>query len=54
MHIVVIDEDGEITGVPGTILETYEGLSKLSDAKADEVQTTIVMFSTISPNTFTT
>jgi len=33
MHIVVIDEDGEISGVPGTILETYEGVSKLSDAK---------------------
>ena len=33
MHIVVIDEDGEITGTPGEILETFEGVSKLSDAK---------------------
>ena len=33
LHIVVIDEDGAITGAPGTVLETYEGLSKLSDAK---------------------
>ena len=33
MHIVVIDEDGAITGTPNTVLETFEGLSKLSDAK---------------------
>ena len=33
MHIVVIDEDGAITGAPNTVLETFEGLSKLSDAK---------------------
>lgn len=33
IHIVVIDEDGLISGVPGTVLETYEALSKASDAK---------------------
>ena len=35
LHIVVIDEDGDISGVPGTILEKYEDLSKASDAKDD-------------------
>jgi len=33
MHIVVIDQDGIISGTPGTVLETYEGVSKLTDAK---------------------
>ena len=33
LHIAVIDEDGEITGTQGTILETFEGLSQASDAK---------------------
>lgn len=33
MHIAVVDEDGLITGTPGTVLETYEFLSKASDAK---------------------
>lgn len=34
MHIIVIDEDGDITGVPGSIIERYEGLSKAGDARA--------------------
>ena len=33
LHIVVIDEDGGISGTAGTILETFEGLSQASDAK---------------------
>ncbi len=33
MHIVVLDEDGEISGVPGTVLEKYEAVSKAADAK---------------------
>jgi len=33
MHIVVLDEDGGITGTAGTILETFEGVSQASDAK---------------------
>ena len=33
LHIVVIDEDGDITGTPGEILETYDSVSKASDAK---------------------
>ena len=34
LHIVVVDEDGGITGTAGTILETHEGLSQASDAKS--------------------
>jgi hypothetical protein len=33
LHIVVLDEDGGITGTAGTILETFEGLSQASDGK---------------------
>ncbi len=33
LHIVVVDEDGGISGTAGTILETFEGLSQASDAK---------------------
>ncbi len=33
LHIVVVDEDGGITGTAGTILERHEGLSQASDAK---------------------
>ena len=36
MHIVVIDEDGVITGTAGTILETFEGVSQASDAKTPQ------------------
>ena len=35
LHIVVIDEDGLISGTPGTILEKFENVSKASDAKDD-------------------
>jgi len=33
MHIVVTDEDGKFTGVPGTVLEVYRELSRATDAK---------------------
>jgi hypothetical protein len=33
MHIVVVDEDGLWTGVAGTVLERYTGVSKAVDAK---------------------
>lgn len=33
VHVVVADEDGEITGNPGTILEVWQGLSRATDAK---------------------
>lgn len=33
LHIIVIDEEGLFSGVPGTILEKFAGVSKASDAK---------------------
>ena len=33
LHIVISDEDGDITGVKDNILEVWEGLSRASDAK---------------------
>lgn len=36
IHVAVVDEDGAITGVAGTILELHEGLSKGSDAKSTD------------------
>lgn len=33
VHVVVIDEDGAISGTPGTVLETFAFLSQGSDAK---------------------
>jgi len=36
LHVVVADEDGRITGVPGTILEVYKGLSRATDAKTND------------------
>lgn len=32
VHILVLDVDGHITGIPYTVLEKFEGLSKASDA----------------------
>ena len=32
IHVVVVDEDGGITGVPGQIIETFSKLSKAADA----------------------
>ena len=39
IHVVVVDEDGTITGVPGSVLETYEKLSKAADAKSPQGDT---------------
>lgn len=36
MHIIVIDEDGEFTGSPGTVLEKYEYVSKAINAKKED------------------
>lgn len=33
LHIVVVDEDGKISGTPNTVLEVFPHLSKCSDAK---------------------
>lgn len=38
LHAVVVDEDGAITGTAGTILETYSGLSRATDAISSEGQ----------------
>ena len=35
MHIIVIDELGDITGAPGTILEKHSNLSKMLGAVTD-------------------
>jgi len=36
MHIIITDEDGEITGVPKQILEKWSGVSKISDARTSD------------------
>jgi len=36
MHIIVVDEDGAITGETGTVLETFAFVSQALDAKADD------------------
>lgn len=36
VHYIVVDEDGLLTGTKGTVLERFDGLSILSDAKNDE------------------
>lgn len=36
LHVIVVDEDGKITGTAGTVLEKFAGLSKASDAKNDQ------------------
>jgi len=36
MHIIVVDEDGRLTGTSGTILEKFAYVSKASDAKNDD------------------
>jgi hypothetical protein len=33
LHVVVVDDGGQFTGTPGTILEVYKGLSRATDAK---------------------
>jgi hypothetical protein len=33
LHVIIVDEDGKFTGVPGTLLEAYRGLSRATDAK---------------------
>ena len=36
IHIIVVDEDGVITGTQNTVLEVYSQLSKASDAKSPQ------------------
>ena len=35
VHVVVADEDGDITGTKGQVLEVYEGVSRATDAKTE-------------------
>ncbi len=35
VHVIVIDETGEITGTAGTVLEKFAGLSKASESRDD-------------------
>jgi phage tail sheath protein FI len=35
VHVVVIDEDGLITGTPNQVLEVFEGLSRATDGKTE-------------------
>ena len=35
VHVVVADHDGGITGVPGTVLEVFESMSRATDAKTE-------------------
>lgn len=36
IHIVISDEDGKITGIPGEILEVWSNVSVAKDAKSDQ------------------
>jgi phage tail sheath protein FI len=36
MHIVVVDEEGSWTGVAGTVLEVFQGVSQARDARKDD------------------
>lgn len=36
IHVIVVDEDGAITGTQNTVLEVYSKLSKASDAKSPQ------------------
>jgi hypothetical protein len=36
LHVVVVDEKGFFTGMPGEVLEVYKGLSRGTDAKTND------------------
>jgi len=36
LHVVVVDENGQFSGTPGTILEVYNGVSRATDAKNND------------------
>lgn len=36
LHIAIIDKDGDITGTPDTVLETWSGLSRATNAKTED------------------
>jgi hypothetical protein len=39
LHVVVVDEGGEISGSPGEVLETWRALSRATDAKGSSGET---------------
>ena len=39
LHIVVVDNDGDFSGTPGTILEVFQGLSRATDSKNNDGST---------------
>lgn len=39
LHVVLMDEDGLVTGVRGTVLEVFEGVSRATDAKTESGET---------------
>ena len=39
LHVVVVDEDGDITGKAGEVLEVYDSLSKAADGKTPQGDT---------------
>jgi hypothetical protein len=36
LHVVVVDDGGQFSGTPGTVLEVYKGLSRATDAKNND------------------
>jgi len=36
LHIVIVDEGGKFSGIPGSILEVYKGLSRATDSKNND------------------
>ena len=36
VSVVIVDEDGQISGIPGTVLEVYENLSRATDAIGED------------------
>ena len=39
MHVIVVDDGGGFTGVPGTVLEVFQGVSRATDALTYDGQT---------------
>lgn len=36
LHVIVVDQDGDISGTPGAVLEVFQGLSRATDAKTQD------------------
>ena len=39
MHVIVVDEDGKVSGISNTVLEVFRNVSKASDAKKEDGST---------------